>query len=371
MTQGTERTAQTSADTGILPASARRDMQGSQRPRFRPADVFGLRRIGAVYVLIGISLIFSFWAPATFPHWATVQQVLNGNAVTALISLALVVPLSAGVFDLSVTYTVSLSGVVAAYLLVHGVPLGLAIIAAMGVALAVGLVNAVVVVVSHIDSFIGTLATGSLIQALIAMISSNNDINGPQLGDAFSRIAQTGIAGFSLPVLYAIVVALVIWYLLEHTALGRRIYASGFNSNAARLAGIRVSKLQFWALVSSSVVAGASGIVLGSQLSSGSPTAGTPYLLPGFAAVFLGATQLKQGRFNAWGTVIAVVLLGVGVTGLGLANAPAWSSSMFTGVVLIAALAVTGQQRRRAALGWSLPQRIAALLRRPNASSNT
>ena len=82
------------------------------------------------------------------------------------------------------------------------------------------------------------------------------------------------------------------------------------------------------------------------MLGSGSPSAGTPYLLPAFAAAFLGATQLKHGRFNAGGTLIAVLLLGTGVTGLALANAPQWAGDMFVGVVLIAALALTGLQRR-------------------------
>ena len=94
---------------------------------------------------------------------------------------------------------------------------------------------------------------------------------------------------------------------------------------------------------------GATGIVLASTLGSGSPSAGTPYLLPAFAAAFLGATQLKHGRFNAGGTIIAVLLLGTGVTGLALANAPQWAGDMFVGVVLIAALALTGLQRRTTA----------------------
>jgi ribose transport system permease protein len=142
--------------------------------------------------------------------------------------------------------------------------------------------------------------------------------------------------------------AFAIWYVLEHTATGRRIYATGFNRDASRLASVRTNRLQFIALIVSALLAGITGIVLASFIGSGSPTAGTPYLLPAFAAVFLGATQLKSGRFNAWGTVIAVLLLGTLTTGLGLAGVDQWVQQFATGMVLIAALALTGFQVRRA-----------------------
>ena len=178
------------------------------------------------------------------------------------------------------------------------------------------------------------------------MVTNEVPITDATLGGAFAKIGQTNIGGVTLGVLYCAAVAVAIWYLLEHTATGRRLYATGFNPDAARLAGVRVDRLRFASLVASGGLAGATGIVLASTLGSGSPTAGTPYLLPAFAAAFLGATQLKHGRFNAGGTIIAVLLLGTGVTGLALANAPQWAGDMFVGVVLIAALALTGIQRR-------------------------
>jgi ribose transport system permease protein len=314
--------------------------------RGRWSSALAPRKIGAIYVLILIIIIFSFWAPSTFPKWATVQQVLNVNSVTALVTLGLVVPLSAGVFDLSIGYTISISGMLAANWVAHGVPLAIAVGAALLVSCGIGVVNGIVVVGFGLDSFIATLATGSLIQAGITAISHDNSITSIRLAGSFSDIAQKQLAGFTLPVFYSIVVATVIWYLLEHTATGRRIYAIGFNSEAARLAGLHPGRVQFWSLVVSSGGAGTAGIVLASQLTAGSPVAGNLYLLPAFAAAFLGATQLKEGRFNAWGTIIAVVLLGVGTTGLGLANAPIWSESLFTGVVLVSALTVTQLQRR-------------------------
>jgi ribose transport system permease protein len=307
-------------------------------------------RIGAVYVWLGIIVVFSLWAPETFPNLATAKQILNANAITALAALSITIPLAARVFDLSFAFVMTLTGVVVAHLIAKdGVPVVPAIAIALGVGVGIGVINAVVVVVMRIDSFIGTLATGSLIAALITMVTNEVPITDAKLGDAFAKIGQTSVGGITLGVFYCALVALAIWYLLEHTATGRRLYATGFNPDAARLAGVRVDRLRFLSLVVSGGLAGATGIILASTLGSGSPTAGTPYLLPAFAAAFLGATQLKHGRFNAGGTLIAVLLLGTGVTGLALANAPQWAGDMFVGVVLIASLALTGLQRRTTA----------------------
>ena len=306
-------------------------------------------RVGALYVWLGIIVLFSLWVPETFPNLATAKQILNANAITALAALSITIPLAARVFDLSFAFVMTLTGVVVAHLVAkNGVPLVPAIALALAVGLGIGVINAVVVVVMRIDSFIATLATGSLIAALITMVTNEVPITDAKLGGAFATIGQTSVDGVTLGVVYCAVVAVAIWYLLEHTATGRRLYATGFNADAARLAGVRTERLRFVSLVVSGGLAGATGIILASMLGSGSPTAGTPYLLPAFAAAFLGATQLKHGRFNAGGTIIAVLLLGTGVTGLALANAPQWAGDMFVGVVLIAALALTGIQRRTA-----------------------
>lgn len=319
------------------------------------------KNISAVYLLVLIVIIFTLWAPAVFPQMATLSQVFNGNAVIGLAALALAIPLSARVFDLSFAYTMSLSGVTTAYFIVNfDWPLWMAIGAGLAAALVVGLINALVVVVLRVDSMIGTLATGSIIQAFITFVTGEIPITDARLAGGFSAIGQTSVAGFILPVYYMVVAAVVIWYVLDHTPLGRRIYATGFNTEAARLTGIKTKRIQFGSLLVSALLAGWAGISLASILGSGSPTAGTPYLLPAFAAAFLGATQIKAGRFNAWGTVLGVITLGAGTTGLALATAPAWASNMFTGIVLIAALAVTMVQRKpRNGQSW-----LAALLRR-------
>jgi ribose transport system permease protein len=334
-------------DERVVTTTGHRDSRRSASgPASRWVSLLAFDKVGAVYVWLAIIVVFSVWVPDTFPNLTTAKQILNANAITGLAALSVTIPLAARVFDLSFALNMTLCGVAVAHFVVDGVPLIAAILLGVLIGLVVGLINATVVVGMKIDSFIATLATGSLIQALITMVTNDTPISDAKLAGGFSKIGQTTVGGITLPVFYFAVVAIGIWYLLEHTATGRRLYAVGFNPDAARLAGVKVARLQFLALVTSGVLAGAAGIVLASILGGGSPTAGTPYLLPGFAAVFLGATQLKNGRFNAGGTLIAVLLLGTGTTGLGLANAPQWSGSLFVGIVLIAALMVTGLQRR-------------------------
>ncbi|MFD5835767.1 ABC transporter permease [Streptomyces collinus] len=313
-------------------------------PARRAAAALSFRNIGAVYVWLAIVVLFSVWAPDTFPTAVTVKQVLNGNAVAGLVALSVVPPLAARVFDLSIAYTMSLTSVLTAHFMVSaGLGPGAAAALAMTAALLIGVVNGIVVVVLRVDSFIATLATGALIQSLITMVTNDSSVTGVQLlAEPFANIAQLDAGGITLPVLYLLLAALAIWFVLEHTATGRRLYATGFNADAARLQGVRTDRLRFLTLVASALLSGFAGVVFASSVGSGSPTAGTPYLLSAYAAAFVGATQLRAGRFNAWGTVLAVLLLGTGITGLGLATSAQWAASLFTGSVLIVALVLTG-----------------------------
>lgn len=313
--------------------------------------------IGAIYVWIAIIVMFSVWRPDIFPTWQTAQSVVNQNAISGLIALALVVPLSARVFDLSVGSAVGMCNVLTAWLLVnHGVSLVPAIALTVAVGLLIGMLNASIVVGLGIDSFIATLATGSLMGAAVSLLSNDQSIIGDQLGGTFGSISTVGIGGVALPVFLMFGVAICLWYLLNYTVAGRRIYATGFNTTAAQLAGIRTHRVRFWSLVVSGVVAGIAGVLLTSQVSSGSPSIGPPYLLDAFAAAFLGATQFG-GRFNAWGTVVAVLLLGTGKLGLITVGAPNWGLSMFSGVVLLAALAVGNIERMMATRAFAAARR--------------
>jgi ribose transport system permease protein len=125
---------------------------------------------------------------------------------------------------------------------------------------------------------------------------------------------------------------------LERTPLGRRVYATGGNLEAARLAGVRVTTVVVAALIACATIAAFAGVIVSANLATGDPTIGPAYLLPAFSAAFLGSTQFRGGRFNVWGTIVAVIVLATGVKGLQLAGAPIWIPDLFNGAALLLAV---------------------------------
>lgn len=316
-------------------------------PLRRVLGALSVRNIGAVYVWILIIIIFSLVSPSLFPTAQTAKSIVNEYAVTGLVALALVVPLAAGIYDLSIGFTMSFAGVLVAHLFnVTHLGAGLVMLLTMLACVVIGLFNSFVVVTLKVDSFIGTLGTGAIIQAVNYAISGDQPIILPTRATGFENIASTNVSNITLPVVYLLVVMVLLAFWLERTANGRQIYATGFDRETARLTGAPVRRVSTAALVTSAVVAGFAGVILAARVSSADPDAGTAYLIPAFSAAFLGATQIRAGRFNSWGTVIAVLLLGTGNIGLLLAGGPTWTPTLFNGTVLIAAVALTNVDQR-------------------------
>lgn len=304
------------------------------------------RNIGAIYVWIVLIIIFTVWQPQLFPTARTAKTVLNEYAITGLAALSAIMPLAAGIFDLSIGSTVGFAGVFAGWSLnTLGLSPALAILVTLVAGLAIGLMNAVVVVRMRIDSFIGTLATGSIIAALTIWVSGDQILTG-KLSGSFTNFASTSTAGIQLPVIYLLAGMLVLAYLLEQTTFGRHIYAAGYGPDVARLVGLRVDRLRTISLLWSGVMASFAGVCLASQLGGADPSTGPEYLIPAFSAAFVGATQFRHGRFNPWGAVVAVLMIGTGSVGLLLAGTQQWMPQVFQGAVLIAAVGVTMYQRK-------------------------
>ena len=214
-----------------------------------------------------------------------------------------------------------------------------------------------IVVKLGVNSFIATLGMGSILAAVEVIISSNSQPI-PPTSTAWNNITQTTVGGFQIIVLYLVILAFILWWLTAHTPVGRYLYAIGGNADAARLSGVRINRYTTFALVMSATIAGFAGIMF-SSLNGPSLDFGSTLLLPAFAAAFLGSTQLIPGRFNVWGTLLAIYVLATGVQGLQLVSGASWLSDMFNGVALIIAVALS-IKRSPSALG----QRLKGVLRR-------
>lgn len=324
----------------LLPSTGR---QPRPSPARRLARMLSFRNISAIYVFAVIFVVFSLWVPDTFLRSSTWKTILDGQAVTAVLAVGLVIALSAGAFDLAIGAELGLGSVLVAWFLTKaGLTPVLAILLTVAVGIAVGIVQGLLIVRFRIDSFIATLGVSSILLALVSWVSSGQQILG--LSTGFQDIAQKQLFGITLPVYIVIVLGLAVWYLLDRTPIGRHLYATGGNLEAARLAGVRTRVVIVGALAACGAIAAFSGVLVSAELSTGDPTIGPPYLLPAFSAAFLGSTQFRGGRFNVWGTVVAVYVLATGVKGLQLAGAAVWIPDLFNGAALLIAVGLAKQQ---------------------------
>jgi ribose transport system permease protein len=306
----------------------------------------GLDRFSGLYVWGALILLFALWVPETFLTSNNAKIVAGDQAITAMLALGIIIPLAAGVFDLSFAGVLGVSVAITAYMQVQGQSPLVAALAALAAAAFIGAVNGFVVVRLRVNSFIATIGMSSLLAAAAYWITDGKQIT-EGFNSTFLDLGTKQVMGIPLPFYVMLIVAAVIYVLIEYLPVGRYLYAAGGNPQAARLAGVRVDRVVFGSLVASSFVAGVTGVVLAARLGTASPDIGPSYLLPAFAAVFLGSTQIKAGRVNVLGTLIAIYLLATGVKGLQLAGAPVYINDLFNGAALIIAVALAARSARR------------------------
>jgi ribose transport system permease protein len=207
----------------------------------------------------------------------------------------------------------------------------------------IGVISGLLVVRAKIDSLIATLGMSSVLIAATAWVSGSEQIL--SLGTSFFKLATTQVLGLTTSTWFMLIVAAITWYVLECTAVGRRVYATGGSRRAAEFAGVRTSSVIIAAFVTCGMIAAIAGLLQSSRTATGDPTAGPGFLLPSYAAAMLGSTQIRRGRYNVWGAVLAVYVLATGIKGLQLAGAPVWIPDLFNGLALLIAVAVTARQR--------------------------
>ena len=312
------------------------------RRAMRLAPTYGL-----VILMFGLIVLFSVLLPNTFPTLLNVRAILGDKAIIALLSLAAMIPMVAGRIDLTVGYGIVLWHILAISLqTMYGLPWPVAVLIVLVLGVVTGALNGLLVEVARIDSFIATLGTGTILYALALWHTGGRQMVGT-LPDAFYAINGTFVFGLPITAFYVLAITLILWVVLEYTPIGRYLYAIGANQRAAELNGIPTRKFVIGAFVVSGLLTALAGVLLASKLRIGQASVGLEFLLPALVGAFLGSTTIKPGRVNVWGTIVGVMILAVGISGIQQFGGSFWVEPLFNGTTLLIAIGIAGYAQRK------------------------
>jgi ribose transport system permease protein len=317
----------------------------------RPTAGDRIRHIGSRYALIGVWILmaafFALMVPDRFLSVSAFQTIFGSQSVLVFLALAAMTTIIVGEFDLSFASVMGLAattiGVLAGSV---GLPIAVACLIAVGIAIVCGIVNAIFIVLIGLKPIIVTLGMGTLLVGVATAISSQTTVgvNDP----AFAQLTLwRPFGGLPISFFYGLLVVLAFAYVLSFTPLGRHMVFVGANREVARLAGIHVNRIRFGSYVVAAAFAGVAGILLMSSIGGYDSLSAPTYLLPALAAVFLGTAVVSPGNENPIGTWIGIYFLATGIVGLQLLGFSGWISDVFYGGGLILAVAITHIVRTR------------------------
>lgn len=296
-----------------------------------------LQKYALIVAWIVLIIAFSIWMPGTFNSMLNIRTLLSSQAVLVIASLAVLIPIIAGDYDMSVAATLTVVNISVAKLNVDmGLPLWLCIVIGLLIGICIGAINGLIITIFKLNAFIVTMGMYTFLTGISLMISLQTISGVDQALKDYVYVKK--IAGLSPAFFYAVILTAIIAYILSMTMPGKRVLIIGRGENVARLSGINVEKTRFLCFVCSGLVAAIGGIMYTGVLGGGSPTGGLGYMMSAFAAVFLGSTCFKPGRFNALGTIVAVYFLSTGTNGLQLHGAQSYVTNLFYGIALVVAV---------------------------------
>ncbi|MEX0427244.1 ABC transporter permease [Nocardioides sp. DS6] len=316
----------------VAPGAVRSSSYGWFAARFAVIGVWAL-----------LVVVFCLLRPDTFMTTGTFKTILGGSSQTTLVFLtaALLCTILVGEFvDMSIASNFGLSATLVTVLNVnHGWNVWLAALIGLVAATAVGAINGWLVVRVNVNTIVVTLGMGTLLLGIALWLANLMPVSG--LPASFEKIATQPILGLPIGFFYGLLLMIGFAYLLHVTPLGRNMRFVGENREVSRLAGVQVTRIRMGAFTIGGFIAGLGGVLAVAQTGGFDPNSSQAYLLPIFAATFLGTAVLQPGRFNPLGTLIAVFFLATGVLGLQLLGATSWVSNVFYGGVLVVAVTIS------------------------------
>jgi ribose transport system permease protein len=293
-----------------------------------------------------VVIFFSIQEPDLFPTTRNLGSLLGTQTALFILALAALLPAMAGDLDLSLGWVGAFGAMVMAVLNTqHDWGIVPAALVALAIGAGCGLFNGFVVVKLKTEPFIMTLGTGAIFQGMVLWVSDSNTVTNVSRSLSTWTL-QTKIWVIPIQFFYALAIMLFIWWVAEHTPLGVRWLFVGKSRDVARLSGINSNRIRWGAFTASGALAAFAAVVFVGNSGSMSPVSFSPFLLPAYAAVFLGATTIHPGRFTPIGTGIAVLFLATGVQGLRIMGADDFTQFLFYGGTLVVAVAGSRYLRR-------------------------
>ena len=304
-----------------------------------------LKKYGTIIGFLSIIIFFSLNLPDTFLTSRNLINISQQISMLAVVAFTMTIVMVMNDFDLSVGSMASLSGVVAAVLFTMDYPVWMAISAALLVGIIGGMFNGFLVSIIGILPFVATLGTLTIFSGLAFLICGGKTIFGRDIPQEFSSFARSGIEidilSMRIPFLsiLALLILFIVWFILEQTTYGRRLYAIGGNVEASYLAGIKVKQLRMTAFALTGLGAAIAGLMYASRVASSNPTQGSGLMLEAIAAVFLGMTMSEEGEPRVLYTLIGVLILGVLDNGLTQMSVDSYIREILVGSIVIISVA--------------------------------
>jgi ribose/xylose/arabinose/galactoside ABC-type transport system permease subunit len=314
-------------------------------------------RGGAIVILLALVVAFSL-AADNFLTVDNLRNILRQYSVPAILAVGqTLVIVSAGI-DLSVASTAALSGSVMGVLYAHeGWPEPLALLMGLAAGFAVGAINGFVITKWRVPDFIATLGAFTAVRGVALLVTDGLPVpdytkaqEGRTVPETVTTLGADSVFGIPLIAVVAGVCALIGWFILSRTTLGRSAYAIGGNREAARVSGIRVERVKWSIYVFSGLMAAIAGCMLTGRQGSANALMGEGMELQSIAAVVVGGTNLFGGEGTIGGTIIGVLIIGVLNNGLNIMGVADFWQRVVNGSIIVAVVALD-QWRRRAAAG--------------------
>lgn len=300
----------------------------------------------STFIALVVLCVFLTFATDNFLTPSNILSVLHQVSYIAIMAVGMSFLILSGNIDLAITSTLALSAVMMGELYAHlGWPAWAAILIALVVGTACGLISSMIITKLRLMAFIVTLAMMNIYRGTASVFTNGYSAQG--MPPFVQWVGQGGVFGFPVPILMMLVVYIGAWFVQKKTSFGLGLYAIGGNANAAKLSGIHIERVRMIAFLIDGFLAAVAGLILAGRMNSTNPAMATGVEMDCIAAAAIGGTSMAGGEGNIWGTLIGALLMGVVRNGLNQLGISAFWQQIALGVVVLLAVTIDSMRRMK------------------------